>query len=369
MASAVLVSKVLHSALAVNRSTALTFASITASSSRMVNSRPRLAQLPWQHRYQSRSSLYQRHWPAKAQQVAFRLAAAPFPPTIAGPHPLSPGLNTTNSTFIAAVWGGYGSMHAPQHNWTAQLPIGCNQPPPPPYKASHRLGHTASGCSQSAAAVSRFSRMPLQAMQQQHHQHAAQKLQQHAAQKPKHRRSAGQRRRRAVSQKKQRLAKQQQHEHAIPQSPLCPPAPFNSNEYLMDRFEQQYAAQQADNAAAAQLAGAAAAKLEAVAEWDPSTQQASCPEPTGYSWVDEDAESPVCPPAPRLDNEFYMSRFEQQLKQEAAVAAAASAAAPIPDAGVAEWDPLLREVTTLQLSTASSLPAMCGFPDDSGSQC
>jgi hypothetical protein len=137
----------------------------------------------------------------------------------------------------------------------------------------------------------------------------------------------------------------------------------------MDRFEQQYAAQQAQNAAAAQLAGAAAAKLEAVAEWDPSTQQASCPEPTGYGWVDEDAESLVCPPAPRLDNEFYMSRFEQQLKQEAAVAAAACAAAAIPDAGVAEWDPLLREVTTLQLSTAWLLPAMRDFPDDSGSQC
>jgi hypothetical protein len=210
--------------------------------------------------------------------------------------------------------------------------------------------------------------MPLQAKQQ--HQ-----VQQHAAQKPKHRRSAAQRRRRAVAQRKQRLAKQQQQrEQAIPQSPVCPPAPFNSNEYLMDRFEKQYAAQQVDNAAAAQLADAAAASLEAVAEWDPSTQQASYPEPraaAGYSGVDDGPESPVCPPAPRLDNEFYMSRFEQQLKQEATVAAAAAAAAaaPVLDAGVAEWDPLLREVTTLQHSTASSLPAMCAFADDSSSQC
>lgn len=330
----------------------------------MVNSRHRPAQLPWEHQYHSFRRMAQRHWPRKAQQPAFHLAAAPVPFSIAGPRLPPPGCSFVNNNFTEPMWGQYGSMQGLQQKWTSsltQLPI---QPPPPPRrKAMHKLVQAA-GFVQSAKTAPQGCRMPLQAKQQ--HQ-----VQQHAAQKPKHRRSAAQRRRRAVAHKKKRLSKQQQPEQVVPQSPVCPPAPFNSNEYLMDRFEQQYAAQQADNAAAAQLADAAAANLEAAAEWDLSTHQASCLELTAAADDSqfEEPEVPVCPPAPRLDNEFYMSRFEQQLKQEATFAAAAAAAAPVLDTGVAEWDPLLREVTTLQRSTASSLPAMCAFADDSSSQC
>jgi hypothetical protein len=185
-----------------------------------------------------------------------------------------------------------------------------------------------------------------------------------------HHRSATQRRRRAAQQQaKQRrfVAQQQRVLFEVPDSPVCPAAPHNSNEYLMGRFEQQHAAQQAEQAAALQLAEAAAAGLAEVAEWDPATQQASYLQVSAApcdSAGDSCLESPVCPPAPRLDNEFYMSRFEQQLKEEAALAKAA-----VVEAEVAEWDVLLQEVTVLQHSTAAALPAMCAFADDTCSQC
>jgi hypothetical protein len=78
----------------------------------------------------------------------------------------------------------------------------------------------------------------------------------------------------------------------------------------------------------------------------------------------------VCPPAPLLTNEFYAARFEQQ--QQAAgntVAAAARHVVLLLQAEIVEWDPLLKEVTTLQRSTAHSQPAFCIPADDTCSQC
>jgi hypothetical protein len=207
-------------------------------------------------------------------------------------------------------------------------------------------------------------------------QHTVQQTKQHLLQQPKQqqtkqrRRSpAFWRRRAAIQQTKQRRAAAQQQRlmFEVPDSPVCPPAPLNSNEFLMRRFEQQHAAQQAEDAAALQLADAAAAGLAEVAEWDPATQQASYLQVSTApcdSAGDEVLDSPVCPPAPRLDNEFYMSRFEQQLKDEAALAKS-----EVVEAEVAEWDVLLQEVTVLQHSTAAALPAMCAFADDTCSQC
>lgn len=148
---------------------------------------------------------------------------------------------------------------------------------------------------------------------------------------------------------------------------MCPPAPHNTNEYLISLHEQHLADEQA--AARAQQADAAAAALEVAAEWDPSTQQTSNLQqqltlPAGPAAGEEEPASPVCPPAPLLTNEFYMSRFEAELQLKKQQAAA------VVEAGVAEWDPLLREVTTLQHSTASSLPATYGAAAaDSQSSC
>lgn len=59
-----------------------------------------------------------------------------------------------------------------------------------------------------------------------------------------------------------------------------------------------------------------------------------------------------------------MSRFEAELNVKKQQAAA------VVEAGVAEWDPLLQEVTTLQHSTASSLPVTYGpAVADSCSRC
>lgn len=152
----------------------------------------------------------------------------------------------------------------------------------------------------------------------------------------------------------------------MPASPVCPPAPHNTNEYLISLHEQQLADEQAARAAAAQQAAAAGA------EWAPSTQQVSNLQqlmlpagPTAAAAAEEeDPASPVCPPAPLLTNEFYMSRFEAELQLKKQQAAA------VVEAGVAEWDPLLREVTTLQHSTASALPVTYGAAvADSSSRC
>ena len=166
----------------------------------------------------------------------------------------------------------------------------------------------------------------------------------------KHRRGAGQKKRRAALRQQRKALKLQQLADQVPQSPVCPPAPLNTNEYLMERCEQH---------AAALLPEPAAASVSAYSD-------------SGDSY-------PVCPPAPYLDNEYFMSRFEQdQQQQEAASGAAAAAAAPptpravaippVVQAGVAEWDPLLQEVTRLSDSTAPSYPATAACADDCCSQ-
>lgn len=221
-------------------------------------------------------------------------------------------------------------------------------------------------------------------------------------------------------------AAQVQQQVAAPQSPVCPPAPFNSNSYLMqyhatawqppvNPFDAPAAAdstlnnfpassasppqqtsgvsyhdlykpqqQQAPTASVgySPAAGAAVspAVLEAeVAEWDPLLQEVTTFQrssaarasrsPSTSATTDAPA-SPVCPPAPLVTNEFYAARFEQQ--QEAAGKTAAAAARPfvlLLQAEVVEWDPLLKEVTTLQRSTAHSQPASCIPADDTCSQC
>jgi hypothetical protein len=188
--------------------------------------------------------------------------------------------------------------------------------------------------------------------QQQPFKKKRQQQQQQSQQGSKQRRRRAARRRYAAAQQQRKRFKQRKQ---VPESPVCPPAPFNSNEYLMGCYEQHCAAQQAEQAATAQLAHAAAAhRTDAAADWGYklSAQTAVA----AYGVDDEAPSSPVCPPAPRLDNEFYMARFEQQL--------AAAAPVVVVEAGVAEWDPLLQEVTTFQHSTASSVPACMSAPTD-----
>lgn len=402
----------------------------------MVNSRG-TAKLPWN--FGNSKSFSVRQTPASVQQFA----AGPFSAGSFHPPCVFVSREGPYCNMRPFLWG-CGAPPASMLGASAGCAGIFLQPPPPPPRSRPAMQPSSWLNRKNAYAVGTGRRMPFGCVpvKQQH------QVQQHAAQKKKktkaHRRSAFRRRRAAQKKQHQTPVQQQQEQPAIPQSPVCPPAPYNTNSYLMDLFAQQYAAEQAAKAAAAQLAEAAAANLEEAAEWDPIMQQVSalhvttadsvcdgseflvCPaaplltneyymsrfkqqfaaeqaaqaaavqlaeaaaaerEATA-EWDpvmqqvsalqvstadnlcdDDDLESPVCPPAPLLTNEYYMSRFEEELKQQAA---AAAAPAPVVDAGVAEWDPLLREVTTLQHSTASSMPAtLRASVDDSccSSQC
>jgi len=280
---------------------------------------------------------------------------------------------------------------AGQHLWAAMQPPAApwtSMPPPPPPRFGRHAAAYGCICRAPLALQAKEScnlrllqQHPTQQRRSSSNHQCWQQLaakkeykKQQKKQQKKHRRAAAQKKRRAAAAELQLANQQQKLPCSVPESPICPPAPLNDNEYYMERFEQQYAAQQAEAAAVAKLAEEAAAAMAEVAEWDPVLQQASCLQPSSTAApalhsTDEELlpESPVCPPAPLLDNEFYMSRFEQQLEQQAA--AAALAVPPVVDAGVAEWDPLLQEVTRYMDSTAAASPAMAALADDTCSQC
>jgi hypothetical protein len=165
-------------------------------------------------------------------------------------------------------------------------------------------------------------------------------------------------------------------------SPASAPQQTSEGSYYdLYKPQQQQAAAASAGYSPAAAAAAAPAVLEAqVAEWDPLLQEVTTfqrgsavsksPTPSASATTDNAPASPVCPPAPLLTNEFYASRFEQQ--QKAADKTAAAAARPVMlllQAEIVEWDPLLKEVTTLQRSTAHSQPAFCIPADDTCSQC
>lgn len=263
--------------------------------------------------------------------------------------------------------GGYG--RSLNNNYVCSWPAVQPRPPPPPPRRGAVFSFPPRGLQPFFPAYG-------------HHIPAANKQLQQTPQQLKKKKANSRRRRSGNSSSSRRRRRQAaaarrasvsyvapiEHPELPPQSPVCPPAPYNSNSYLCQRMEQ-LAAEQVAAAAEAQAAEAAAASLAEVAEWDPIEQQVLLlPQQQQLQQWDEPA-SPVCPPAPLLDNEFYMDRFAQErLAQQAAAASLAQAA--VVEAAVAEWDPLLQEVIRIQHSTASAMPACSdAHADDACSQC